>query len=79
VRAHHERPDGRGYPHALEAGEVPLASCVIAVCDAYDAMTSDRPYQRPLAAEAALAELEAGIGTQFDARAVTALIETEGP
>jgi putative nucleotidyltransferase with HDIG domain len=66
VRSHHERWDGRGYPDAL-AGEAisPLAR-VVALADAFDAMTSDRPYRKGLAAAVAFAEIEKGMGRQFD-------------
>jgi HD-GYP domain-containing protein (c-di-GMP phosphodiesterase class II) len=66
VRFHHERWDGTGYPYGLEGSRVPIASRIIAVCDAYDAMTSDRPYRRGLSPEWAARELMAGSGTQFD-------------
>jgi HD-GYP domain-containing protein (c-di-GMP phosphodiesterase class II) len=65
VRAEHERWDGHGYPDGLAGGEIPIASRVTFVCDAYDAMTSDRPYRSALGATAARAELEAGVGSQF--------------
>jgi two-component system cell cycle response regulator len=74
IRAHHERPDGLGYPHALSAGEIPLEAGILAVADAYEAMTADRVYRPALGEEAARAELEAGAGTQFDARVVEALL-----
>ncbi len=66
VRAVHERPDGRGYPDGLELGEIPIASRIIAVADAFDAMTHDRPYQRAMPIGQALAELWRHAGTQFD-------------
>lgn len=75
VRHHHERYDGRGYPDGLCGDEIPLASRVIAACDAYGAMVSDRPYRRALAAGEATAELVRCAGTQFDPRAVSALLE----
>jgi hypothetical protein len=65
VRAEHERWDGHGYPDGLAAGKIPIASRVTFVCDAYDAMTSDRPYRSALTRAAARAELDAGIGSQF--------------
>jgi diguanylate cyclase (GGDEF)-like protein/putative nucleotidyltransferase with HDIG domain len=74
ILAHHERPDGLGYPHALRAGEIPLESRILAVADAYEAMTADRVYRPALGEDAARAELEAGAGTQFDARVVEALL-----
>jgi putative nucleotidyltransferase with HDIG domain len=66
VRYHHERWDGGGYPDGLSAGCIPLGSRIIAVCDAHDAMTSDRPYRTALSPETALAELRSGSGWQFD-------------
>jgi putative nucleotidyltransferase with HDIG domain len=65
VRHHHERADGRGYPDGLSAGEIPLAAAVVGLSDAWDAMTTDRPYQDALTTEAALAEVRRGRGSQF--------------
>ena len=73
VRASHERWDGTGYPDGLAGAEIPIASRITFVCDAYDAMRSDRPYRAALARPAALAELRAESGTQFWPRAVGAL------
>jgi HD domain len=73
VAAHHERWDGRGYPHGLAAEGIPLASRVISACDAFKAMISRRPYRAPLSVEAALAELVAGAGSQFDPAVVEAV------
>jgi diguanylate cyclase (GGDEF)-like protein/putative nucleotidyltransferase with HDIG domain len=70
ILAHHERPDGLGYPRALGASEIPLEARILAVADAYEAMTADRVYRAALGEEAARAELEAGAGTQFDAHVV---------
>jgi diguanylate cyclase (GGDEF)-like protein len=66
VRASHERWDGRGYPDGLAGESIPLGSRIVAVCDAYDAMTSDRPYRPAFTHEVACRELRAGAGTQFD-------------
>jgi putative nucleotidyltransferase with HDIG domain len=66
VRASHERFDGGGYPDGLAGGQIPLAARIVAVADAYDAMTTNRPYRAPLPCEVALAELRDGEGTQFD-------------
>jgi diguanylate cyclase (GGDEF)-like protein/putative nucleotidyltransferase with HDIG domain len=74
VLAHHERPDGRGYPKGLSDAEIPLEAKLLAVGDAYEAMTSDRVYRRSIGPEAARAELVAYRGTQFDARVVDALL-----
>lgn len=78
IRSHHERPDGKGYPDGLLDGEIPVESKIIAVADAYDAMTSSgdlasqRAYREPISEEDALCELERGSGTQFDAAVVQA-------
>lgn len=72
VRGHHERWDGTGYPDKLKAEDIPLPARVVAVADAFDAMTSDRPYRRGMPAHAAFAELEAGSGKQFDPQCVEA-------
>jgi diguanylate cyclase (GGDEF)-like protein/putative nucleotidyltransferase with HDIG domain len=74
VSQHHEQPDGRGYPRGLVDEEIPLEARIIAVADAYEAMTSDRSYRSSLDHEAARAELERCAGAQFDARVVRALI-----
>jgi diguanylate cyclase (GGDEF)-like protein/putative nucleotidyltransferase with HDIG domain len=74
VAAHHERPDGLGYPLGLHAGQIPLEARIVAVADAYEAMTSDRPYRDSIGYEAALAELRQHTGTQFDGRVVQAFI-----
>jgi HD-GYP domain-containing protein (c-di-GMP phosphodiesterase class II) len=66
VRFHHERWDGTGYPDGLRRERIPLASRIIAVCDAYEAMTSERPYRVALPPGAAASELCARAGTQFD-------------
>ena len=73
VRLHHERPDGRGYPHGLAGDRIPLATRIVSVCDAYGAMTKRRPYSAPLNMEAALGELGSHAGTQFDPEVVDAL------
>jgi putative nucleotidyltransferase with HDIG domain len=74
VRSHHERPDGQGYPYGLRSQDVPLGARILNVSDAFDAMTSDRPYRRALSVEAAVKELRRGSGTQFDAQVVQCLI-----
>ncbi len=66
VRCHHERWDGTGYPSRLAGDRIPIASRLVTVCDAYDAMTSDRCYRKALAQRPALEELRAGAGSQFD-------------
>jgi diguanylate cyclase (GGDEF)-like protein/putative nucleotidyltransferase with HDIG domain len=70
ILAHHERPDGRGYPSALRGEEIPLEARILAVGDAYEAMTSDRVYRESIGADAARAELRRWAGTQFDAQIV---------
>jgi len=70
VRASHERWDGSGYPDGLQGKEIPLGARVIAVCDAYHAMTSERVYQPPVSRDAALAELRRCAGTQLDPHVV---------
>jgi hypothetical protein len=75
VLAHHEHFDGRGYPHRLSGSEIPLAAQIISVADAYDAMTSDRPYRAALRPKAALRELRANAGTQFNPVVVEAFIQ----
>jgi diguanylate cyclase (GGDEF)-like protein len=72
VRAAHERPDGTGYPDGLGLEEIPICSRIIAVVDAYDAMTTDRSYRGAMPAVAAFAELRAHAGTQFDPAVVDA-------
>jgi diguanylate cyclase (GGDEF)-like protein len=66
VRASHERWDGRGYPDGLAGEEIPLGARIVAVCDAFDAMTTDRPYQAGIDADSALEEVVRNAGTQFD-------------
>jgi diguanylate cyclase (GGDEF)-like protein len=75
VLHHHERYDGTGYPAGLRAEEIPLESRIIAVADAFEAMTGTRPYRDQLANHDALAELIRGAGTQFDEACVEALAE----
>jgi diguanylate cyclase (GGDEF)-like protein len=75
VRSSHERFDGNGYPDGLAGNDIPLGSRIIAVCDAFDAMTRDRPYSAAVTHDQALSELRAGAGTQFDPRVVTALCD----
>jgi len=74
ILTHHERPDGLGYPRALSAEEIPVEARILAVADAYEAMTADRVYRPALGEAAARAELEAGAGTQFDAEVVATLL-----
>jgi len=82
VRHHHERYDGNGYPDNLSGEEIPLGARILFVADAYEAMTSDRPYRKALSTETALDELRNNVTTQFDPRVVAAfqrIIKTEAP
>ena len=74
VRSCHERWDGQGYPDGLAGEEIPLVARIVACCDAYNAMTTDRPYRLALADEDALYELRVHAGTQFDPGVVDALV-----
>jgi len=76
VLSHHERFDGTGYPQGLRADRIPLAAQIIAVADAYQAMTQSRPYRPALSAKQALRELRANSGTQFNPVVVEAFIKT---
>ncbi|HEY3080768.1 MAG TPA: HD domain-containing phosphohydrolase [Chloroflexota bacterium] len=78
VAHHHERWDGDGYPFGLAGDEIPLAGRIVSVADAFDAMTTDRPYRRGLSTEVAVAELERGKGTAFDVDVVGAFLGTIG-
>jgi HD-GYP domain-containing protein (c-di-GMP phosphodiesterase class II) len=75
VRSCHERWDGAGYPDGLAGNEIPLVARIVCCCDAYNAMTTDRPYRRALGREAALTELADNAGTQFDPQIVEALLD----
>ena len=74
VRAAHERWDGTGYPDGLAGEEIPLGARILFACDAYDAMTADRPYRAALSPEEAEVELRQVAGTQLDPRVVDALL-----
>ncbi|MEA2309711.1 MAG: hypothetical protein QOG41_1596 [Thermoleophilaceae bacterium] len=73
VRSCHERWDGCGYPDGLRGEEIPAAARIVFCCDAYSAMTTDRPYRKAMSREAALEELRANSGTQFEPRVVKAM------
>jgi putative nucleotidyltransferase with HDIG domain len=72
VRSHHERIDGMGYPDCMSAEQIPLIARIIGVADAYDAMTSDRPYREALPSRVARMRLAQAVGTQFDTGVVAA-------
>ena len=74
VRHHHERWDGRGYPGGLAGEEIPRGARLLAVCDTFDAMTSDRPYRQGMARETALAVIGHAAGSQLDPDATTAFL-----
>ena len=74
VRHGHERWDGTGYPDRLAGEEIPLGARIIFACDAYDAITTDRPYRAGRSPQEARAELHRCAGTQFDPAVVDALI-----
>jgi HD-GYP domain-containing protein (c-di-GMP phosphodiesterase class II) len=73
VRHHHERFDGNGYPDGLRGDEIPLIARIIAVADAYDAMTSDRPYREAMPSRVARLRLAQAVEAQFDTSVVAAL------
>jgi HD-GYP domain-containing protein (c-di-GMP phosphodiesterase class II) len=74
VRSCHERWDGKGYPDGLKGEQIPLAARIVFVCDAYNAMTTDRPYRAGMSSEAAVKELVDNSGTQFDPMVVAGLV-----
>ncbi len=75
VLKHHERWDGKGYPLGLKEEEIPLECRILAIADAYDAMTSDRPYRKAMSCEEAVAELLRCAGTQFDPQLVLIFVQ----
>lgn len=77
VLYHQEWFDGRGYPEGLKGEEIPLGARMVAVIDAWDAMTSDRPYRKALGRDKAISELKRGAGTQFDPKVVEAFLKLE--
>jgi len=74
VRSCHERWDGAGYPDGLAGEQIPLVSRIVCACDAFSAMTTDRPYRRAMDRHEAIEELRLCAGTQFDPQVVDALI-----
>jgi putative nucleotidyltransferase with HDIG domain len=79
VRSHHERWDGGGYPDGLAEEAIPLEARIVACCDTWNAMRTDRPYRKALAHDVALTELLANSGTQFDPRVVSAVVRVVEP
>ena len=74
VLAHHERIDGKGYPKGLKGMEIPLPASIIAIADAYDAMTSHRSYRTAMSEKEAIAELLRSAGTQLDSYLVDVFV-----
>jgi putative nucleotidyltransferase with HDIG domain len=72
---HHERVDGKGYPYGKKGEEIPLFAKILMVADAYDAMTTDRPYRKSLTREESIVELENNKGTQFDVKVIDVMID----
>jgi HD-GYP domain-containing protein (c-di-GMP phosphodiesterase class II) len=77
IKCHHRRFDGKGYPDDCPLEEVPLAARIIEVADAFDAMTTDRPYRQALTPENAYAEFKKHSGKQFDPQVVKAFLDSE--
>jgi len=75
VLHHHERYDGNGYPHGVKGADIPEGARIIAVADAFEAMTADRPYRRALSDEKAVMEMQQNTGSQFDPDIVRAFME----
>jgi len=75
ILAHHERFDGSGYPQGLKGEEIPLLARIIAIVDAFDAMTSFRPYRKTLTREEALEEIKRNAGLQFDPHLVEVFLK----
>lgn len=75
IMSHHERYNGSGYPKGLKGEKIPLGARIMLVADAFDAMTSDRPYRKKLGIENAIKELKINSGTQFDPEVVNAFLE----
>jgi HD-GYP domain-containing protein (c-di-GMP phosphodiesterase class II) len=74
IRHHHEMYDGGGYPDGIKGEQIPLMARIIAVADAFDAMTSDRPYRKGFGMATALREIQKFSGRQFDPNVVQALV-----
>lgn len=78
IRYHHEKYNGEGYPDGLKGEEIPIESCILAIADCYDAMTSDRPYRKALTSDEALEEIKRNAGTQFHPELAEKFIEIIG-
>jgi HD-GYP domain-containing protein (c-di-GMP phosphodiesterase class II) len=72
---HHEMVNGQGYPQGLKGDEIPLMGLIVSVADTFDAMTTDRPYQRAMKFEEALERIQSFVGTRYDERVVAAFAE----
>ncbi len=72
---HHEMMDGNGYPQGLKGDEIPMQARIVSVADTFDAMTTDRPYQKGMSLEDAVARIKTFVGTRYDERVVAALVE----
>ena len=77
VLCHHERPDGKGYPNGLTGDKIPLIGKIVGLADSFDAMTSRRTYRDARSVEQALAEIEKGIGTQFDEKVARVFLQSD--
>ena len=75
IKHHHEQYDGSGYPDGLKGEEIPLIARIIAVADTFDAMITDRPYQKGMSRDEAVAEITGNAGTQFDAQVLEAFTQ----
>jgi HD-GYP domain-containing protein (c-di-GMP phosphodiesterase class II) len=71
---HHEMMDGRGYPQGLKGEEIPMQARIVSVADTFDAMTTDRPYQKGMELPAAIARIKTFVGTRYDPCVVDALV-----
>jgi putative nucleotidyltransferase with HDIG domain len=78
VAAHHERPDGRGYPRGLMGETIPIEARIIAAADVWEAMVGQRPYRRPLTGAVAIRQLRCAAGSQLDPDVVSAFLATRG-
>jgi HD-GYP domain-containing protein (c-di-GMP phosphodiesterase class II) len=77
VLYHHERADGKGYPQGLTSSQIPLIGKIIGLADCFDAMTSKRTYRNAMSIEQAIAEIEKGLGTQFDEKVGKAFLHSD--